>query len=75
MNSDIQNIYNNLRRMQMEEIAKPTRKEWDLYKIQRGHLKNLVNLIADLLDGDESKREELRKFILIDTNLHEMINE
>lgn len=73
MNNDIQNIYNNLRRMQMEEGSSTTI-TWGLYQRQRGYLKELVNLVVDLLDGDESKREQLRKFILIDTNLHEMID-
>lgn len=73
MDNDIQNIYNNLRRMQMEEGSSATI-TWSLYQRQRGYLKELVNLVTDLLDGDENKREQLRKFILIDTNLHEMID-
>lgn len=73
MDNDIQNIYNNLRRMRMEEGSSATI-TWSLYQRQRGYLKELVNLVTDLLDGDENKREQLRKFILIDTNLHEMID-
>lgn len=46
----------------------------NLYRLQQARMKILVNLIADFLDGDESKKEELRKFILIDTNLHELID-
>lgn len=63
------------RRMLQESVDKPTVLEFNLYRLQQERMKILINLIADLLDGDESKKEELKKFILIDTNLHEMIDE
>jgi len=49
---------------------------WDGNKIKQEKLKTLVNLIAPLLDfAWNDPVHKIKKYIFVDTNLHELIEE
>lgn len=50
---------------------------WDGNKVKQQKLKTLVNLVSPVLDHlwNDPVAENLKKYIFIDTNLHELIEE